>query len=201
MKLEVVSFSNNTPIPDEYAYCNPSTKNHVQPGKNINPHLRWSGVPSNAQSLALIMVDPDVPTVFDNANKEGMTISKDLPRRDFYHWVLVDIPTSVQEIKKGQDSNGITPGGKKPGATPYGIRGINHFSKDSSPHGGYDGPCPPWNDELVHHYHFKLYALDVKSLGLKDEIDGPSAKKALQNHIIAQSEWVGTYTLNPNIKK
>ena len=41
-------------------------------------------------------------------------------------------------------------------------------------YGGYDGPCPPWNDELLHHYRFTLYALDVPSLGLPGAFGGPT---------------------------
>ena len=35
---------------------------------------------------------------------------------------------------------------------------------------GYNGPCPPWNDDTVHHYHFFVYALSVKSLGLPADL-------------------------------
>ena len=54
-----------------------------------------------------------------------------------------------------------------------GVRGLNDYTKVTASNDamkgqyyGYDGPCPPWNDELVHHYHFTVYALSVKSLDL-----------------------------------
>ena len=65
-------------------------------------------------------------------------------------------------------------------------------------YGGYDGPCPPWNDERLHHYTFTVYALDVTSLGLSGEIRGPQVVEAMQGHILDQASVTGTYTLNPN---
>ena len=41
---------------------------------------------------------------------------------------------------------------------------------------GYDGPCPPWNDALVHRYVFTLYALDVATLGLQGPFTGCAAR-------------------------
>lgn len=197
MMLMLPAFNNGATIPNEYAYCIPASKDHRQMGKNRNPEMRWSDLPADTQSLAIIVVDPDVPKVRDNVNKEGATLPKSLPRMDFYHMVLVDIPTTLNGIKAGQDSDGVTSQGKKPGPTPYGVRGVNDYSGQN---GGYDGPCPPWNDELLHHYHFRLYALDVKSLGLTGNFDGRAAIASMQGHILKQSEWVGTYSLNPQVK-
>lgn len=193
MILTLPAFTNGGAIPAEYAYCIPGNgKNRKQMGKNLNPEMCWSDLPEGAQSLAIIMVDKDVPQNKENANKEGVTLTKDIARENFYHFVLVDIPVSLSSIKEGQDSHGVVPQGKKPGLTNYGIRGINDYSPNN---GGYDGPCPPWNDELIHHYHFYLYALDVKSLGLTGHFDGRQTLSAIKNHILAQSEWVGTYSL------
>ena len=66
-------------------------------------------------------------------------------------------------------------------------------------YGGYDGPCPPWNDEIVHHYHFTVYALDVATLGLSGRFGGPEALKAMQGHILDQASWIGKYSLNPMV--
>jgi phosphatidylethanolamine-binding protein (PEBP) family uncharacterized protein len=62
---------------------------------------------------------------------------------------------------------------------------------------GYDGPCPPWNDDLVHHYHFTVYALSVPSLGLPKDFDGPAAMDAMKGKILAQGEELGLFTQNP----
>ena len=87
-----------------------------------------------------------------------------LPRIDFFHWVLVDIDPKSTEIKAGEFSSGITTRGKAGPGAPRGTRqGINDytmwFSGDRDMSGdyyGYDGPCPPWNDSIVHHYVFTL---------------------------------------------
>ncbi|AHV91849.1 phosphatidylethanolamine-binding family protein [Bordetella holmesii ATCC 51541] len=62
---------------------------------------------------------------------------------------------------------------------------------------GYDGPCPPWNDAIVHRYVFTLYALDVAKLNVHGKFTGADALKAMQGHVLAQAAVTGTYTLNP----
>ena len=64
-------------------------------------------------------------------------------------------------------------------------------------YGGYDGPCPPWNDSIMHHYHFEVFALDVDSLGLSaEELSGPAALEAMAGHVLAAGSYVGIYSLN-----
>ena len=154
----------------------------------------------------MICVDVDVPTVGDDVNVEGRTVPADLERTDFDHWVLVDIPPSVRELEEGRDSDGVTPGGKDLGQTEYGLRGRNDytawFAGDDDmegTYGGYDGPCPPWNDERIHHYHFRVYALDTNRLGLTGNFGGAEAVEAIGAHVLAEAEIVGTYTLNPSL--
>ena len=67
-------------------------------------------------------------------------------------------------------------------------------------YGGYDGPAPPWNDELVHEYCFTVYALDVATLGLSGEFTAADALAAMEGHILDQASWVGTYTLNAELR-
>ena len=62
---------------------------------------------------------------------------------------------------------------------------------------GYDGPCPPWNDEVVHNYHFTVYALSVAKLDLGADFNGAAAIAAMQGKILAQGEALGLYTTNP----
>lgn len=202
MKLTIPSFDHGDRIPDEFAFCVPDPENHVAMGANRNPHLKWSDVPEGTQSFALIVHDPDVPSRPDDVNQEGRTVPHDLPRVDFFHWVLVDIPATMREIPAGADSDGITPRGKELGPTDLGVRGRNDytdwFKGDADmegTYGGYDGPCPPWNDERLHHYYFTLYALDVPSLDLDGAFGGHEARAALKDHVLAKAEWMGTYTL------
>jgi phosphatidylethanolamine-binding protein (PEBP) family uncharacterized protein len=66
---------------------------------NRNPHLAWSGVPEGTRSFALICVDRDVPSVGDDVNQEGKSVSVDLPRVDFFHWVVADLPATLRTIE------------------------------------------------------------------------------------------------------
>ena len=63
---------------------------------------------------------------------------------------------------------------------------------------GYDGPCPPWNDEIVHHYHFTLYALDCARCPVDGELRADDVRNAIAGHVLDQAEIVGTYAINPN---
>jgi len=207
MKLNSASFSDQQSIPQRYAFGKIDATSHIALSDNVNPQLTWSEAPSGVLSYALICHDPDVPTRPDDVNQEGREVPADLPRADFYHWVMVDIPTSVTEIAEGAYSNGITPRGKGGAVAPNGARqGINDytswFAADRDMSGdyfGYDGPCPPWNDALLHHYVFTVYALDVESLGLEGSFSGGQALKAMQGHVLAQARLTGTYTLNPRL--
>ena len=194
-------------LPDKAAFCVPDPAERQKPGQNVSPALSWSTGPAGTQSYAVIMVDPDVPAgdAMDKFNKEGQTIAANDERQNFYHWVLVDIPAGTTSLAEGADSSGITPKGKPIGPTENGVRGVNDYTLFMSgdmegQYGGYDGPCPPWTDEKVHRYTFRVYALDVPSLGLSGAFTGPEAEAAMEDHILAQGEAVGLYTLNPALR-
>lgn len=207
MKLTVLSFENGGAIPAEFAMGVPGTDGPAKFGPNRSPHLVWSGAPAGTKSFALICTDPDAPSVRNDANQPGRTVPYDLPRADFYHWVLVDIPADAHELPAGCDCEGVTPRGKEVGKTPYGVRGVNSYTSwfagdpdMEGDYGGYDGPFPPWNDERVHRYRFTLYALDVETLGLTGAFDGADALLAMQGHVLEQAEWVGTYAIYPHAR-
>jgi Raf kinase inhibitor-like YbhB/YbcL family protein len=212
VQLRSDSFPNDGSIPGEFGFCvpAPAEAGHVALAPNRNPELRWSEAPPGTRSFALICHDPDVPSKGDDVNQEDRTVAKALARVDFFHWVLVDIPASVTQIAAGSHSEGVTPRGKRPGPAPggEGRQGVNDytgwFAGDPDmrgDYGGYDGPCPPWNDEIVHHYHFTIYALDVESLDLSGNFTGQDALAAMQGHVLDQASWVGTYTLNPELRR
>lgn len=207
MKVESNSFADNAVIPDEFAFGVPVATDHMDMGANRSPHIAWSGAPADTKSFAVLCVDVDVPTVFDNFNVEGVTMDKDMPRQAFMHWVLVDVPGSCAEIPAGAESDGVVPKGKPVGKCDYGVRGANAYGgfmadnpEMSGDYGAYDGPCPPWNDELVHRYEFRVYALDVDSLGLSGAFTGEQALEEMQGHILDQGKITGTYTLNPALR-
>lgn len=208
MKLRSESFSDGAPIPGEFAFCVPAAEGHVALSANRNPHLAWSDLPQGTRSLALICHDPDVPSRGDDVNQEGRTVPASLPRVDFFHWLLVNLPPTLREIAAGSFSDGVTARGKPgPQAAHGALQGVNDytgwFAADEQMKGdyfGYDGPCPPWNDEIVHHYVFTLYALDIERLALSGAFNGQQVRQAIAGHVLAQSSIQGLYTLNPAVK-
>lgn len=208
MNLESQSLVADQPIPSEFAFCAPDSTQHCILGSNRNPHLRWSDAPSGTQSFVLICHDPDVPSRGDDVNQEGRTVSASLQRVDFFHWVLIDLPATISEVHAGEFSAAVTAHGKSGPQAPYGGRhGINDytgwFASDPDMRGdyyGYDGPCPPWNDELLHRYVFTVYALDVKQLPLEGKFTGSQVREAMRGHILAETAITGLYTLNPRVQ-
>lgn len=196
LSLAVMGVENGQPVPAPYAYCAPTEDGKSQDGKNMRPAISWKNVPDGTKSFALVMVDPVVPTDFTHAGKEGKTIPASMKRQNFYHWAVVDIPADVTKLSAGKGR------GKEKTALGVGREGINDYAvfmkpEDTSIYAGYDGPCPPWNDGAVHHYHYQLYALDVEKLeGLQDGFLARDAMAAIEPHIVAKAEVVGTYTLN-----
>jgi Raf kinase inhibitor-like YbhB/YbcL family protein len=205
MKLSTNSFTEGGKIPGEFAFCVPHPLNHVQLSDNKNPQLAWSDAPAASKSFVLICHDPDVPSCGDDVNQEGRSVPASLPRVDFFHWVLFDLPVAVNAIKAGEFSNTVTPRGKSGPAAWHGSQqGINNytdwFAGDKDMNGdyyGYDGPCPPWNDEIIHRYVFTVYALDIAKLPLSGRLTGPEIRAAIAPLILAQASIFGTYSLNP----
>ncbi len=202
MILSSQSFANGAAIPGEFAFCVPAVEGHVCLGGNRNPHLAWSDAPPGTRSFVLICHDPDVPSRGDDVNKEGCSVPASLPRVDFFHWVLVDLPASQHEIAAGSFSTEVTPGGKPGSDTPSGVRqGLNDytvwFAADETMHGdyyGYDGPCPPWNDERLHRYIFTLYALDIARCPSEGRFGGNDVRQAIAGHVLGKAEITGTYS-------
>jgi Raf kinase inhibitor-like YbhB/YbcL family protein len=100
------AFANGEPIPERYT-CD---------GANVSPPLHWSGVPSNAQSLALIVEDPDAP-------------DPNAPKTTWIHWILYNIPPTVRAFPENLARHGLPAGA---------LDGLNDWMKI-----GYGGPCPP----------------------------------------------------------
>jgi Raf kinase inhibitor-like YbhB/YbcL family protein len=207
MKISIDSWPNGAPIPSKFAFGKIPEEGRFELAGNINPAIAWSDAPADTKSFAIICHDPDVPSSGEDVNQEGKTVPADLPRVDFYHWVLFNVPCAVSQIAEGADSASVTPKGKMPGQQNHGLTGINSytdwFAGDTDMggnYGGYDGPCPPWNDSIMHHYHFSVYALDVDHLKLSGAFTGSDAILAMQGHVLAQASHMGTYSMNPDIK-
>jgi Raf kinase inhibitor-like YbhB/YbcL family protein len=95
----------------------------------------------------------------------------DAPHGTFDHWVVYNFAPTTATIAEG-----AAPAG--------GTEGVNGTGKP-----GYMGPCPPSG---VHHYHFKLYALDGP-VGLEAGASKEELLSAMRGHIVAQTELIGTY--------
>ena len=106
-------------------------------GRDLSPALDWTGVPEAAQSLVLIVDDPDAP-------------DPEAPRMTWVHWVLYDIPPPVRGLPQGVAAKDLPAGTKQ---------GTNDWRRT-----GYGGPCPPIGR---HRYFHKLYALDTVLPDLK----------------------------------
>ncbi len=195
MKVWSDSFDDNGPIPTRCAFGKQDPGSHVALSGNRSPHLAWSGLPEGTPSLG------------DDVNQEGHTVPATLPRVDFFHWVLVELDPATQSVAEGAFSDGVTSRGKDGPSGPAGTRqGINNytdwFAGDADMGGdyyGYDGPCPPWNDEIVHHYVFTVYALDVARVAVQGRFGGTAVLAAIEDHVLGSASLTGTYSLNPAV--
>ena len=205
--VTIDAWANGATIPDRFAFGTPGTDGPFATSDNVSPAIAWSGAPQGTRSFAIVVVDPDVPSKPDDVNQADREVPSDLPRADFFHWTLINIPPSVTRIDEGAASNGVVAKGKPVGPQPIGVTGKNDYTSwfDGDPdmggtYGSYDGPCPPWNDSIVHHYHFKVFALDVESLPLEGAFSGGDVMAAIEGHVLASAEWVGTYTMNKRLR-
>ena len=208
MRLTSQDFDDGGVIPVRCAFCAADAKTHATLSTNLNPHLAWRDVPVGTKSFALVCHDPDVPSRGDDVNQEGRTVPKSLARVDFFHWVIVDLPTAEVGVNAGEFSSSVVPRGKAGPQAAHGARqGLNGYTdwfagdKDmAGDYYGYDGPCPPWNDELPHRYVFTVFALDVARLELPARFGGPQVREAIRGHVLGQAAITGRYTLNPAVK-
>ena len=207
MKLWSDSWTNGDRIPNAYAAGQPDGQGQARFSDNLNPHLAWSEVPAAALSMVLICHDFDVPSRAEDVNQVGREIAVDLPRVDFFHWVLIDLPPRPTVIAEGEFSRGFMPHGKAGPATRGGARhGLNDYTgwfagnpDMAGNYFGYDGPYPPFNDSLVHHYVFTLYAVALARLPLEGHFSGNQVRQALAGRMLAEATFSGTYTLNQRL--
>jgi hypothetical protein len=97
------------------------------------------------------------------------------PRMTWVHWVLYDIPPSATGLPEAVSGRDLPPGTRQ---------GTNDWKRT-----GYGGPCPPIGR---HRYFFKLYALDA----LLPDLGEPTKQKlekAMEGHVLAKAEVIGTY--------
>ncbi|HLI63808.1 MAG TPA: YbhB/YbcL family Raf kinase inhibitor-like protein [Terriglobales bacterium] len=101
----------------------------------------------------------------------------DAPAGTWVHWVVWNMPASVHSLPAGVPKHERLSDGTQ--------QGRNSFRKT-----GYGGPCPPGG--ATHRYFFRLYALDSK-LNLAAGADRAQLDEAMQGHVLAQTEYMGTF--------
>lgn len=101
----------------------------------------------------------------------------DAPAGTFVHWVVYNMPPRTDRIDAGVKPAQTMPGG--------GMQGRNDFGR-----AGYGGPCPPPGSP--HHYRFRLFALSSQ-ITPPQSATGPDVEQAMQGHILASTEMVGTF--------
>ena len=203
MRIWSDSFEHRGRIPAEFALGAPGGF-----GGNRNPHLAWDDVPDGTRSFALLCIDTDAPTDASLAGRDDLEIPVEHPRGEFVHWAVADIGADVRAIAAGSASDGVTKDGKSDPPGPAGSRqGLNDYTgwfagDDSGLRGdwfGYDGPYPPPNDLRLHRYFFRLFALDVASLGLPPRFAAADVFQAMHGHVLAEAAVHGTYSLNAKV--
>jgi Raf kinase inhibitor-like YbhB/YbcL family protein len=140
---------------------------HTGEGADLSPPLTWDGAPAGSKEFALVCDDPDAPTP-----------------EPWVHWIIYGIGPDVRALPEGVKSN----------VPQLNEAVVARQGKNSWPSGvttGYRGPLPP-PGHGIHHYHFKLYALD-KRLDLAPAATKQQLLEAMKGHVLGEAELVGTY--------
>jgi Raf kinase inhibitor-like YbhB/YbcL family protein len=132
-------------------------------GANVSPQLRWSGFPEATRSFCVTCFDPDAPTP-----------------SGFWHWALVNLPTSVTELPQGAGAEDAPEGA------------ISLRNDYGTP--GYGGCYPPEGDR-PHRYYFVVHAVDVERLELSADSTPAYASFNLAFHTLARAIITPTFQL------
>jgi hypothetical protein len=148
MEIQSSAFREGETIPSKYTCDN----------LDLSPPIEWSKGPEGTKSYALICDDPDAP---------GGT---------WVHWVIYNIPDSIQELSENVPKLESLSNGARQGKSDFGSI-------------GYGGPCPPGG---THRYYFKIYALDF-ILDYKPVITKKELLRAIEKHILDEGQLMGRY--------
>lgn len=136
----------------------------VPGGKDLSPHLAWSGFPEGTKSFAVTVFDPDAPTA-----------------SGFWHWAVFDIPKEVTELASGAGS----PDSKD---LPQGAITLRNDAGSAR----FVGAGPPAGHG-PHRYIFVVHAVDVPSLGIGPDASPALLGFNLFTHTLARATLTGTF--------
>tara|TARA_B100000809_G_C14978116_1_gene473481 strand:- start:136 stop:696 length:561 start_codon:yes stop_codon:yes gene_type:complete len=133
-------------------------------GKNQSPQLSWNNAPKGTKSFAITMYDPDAPT-----------------GSGWWHWVVFDIPSNVNELVAGAGNTALNLAPKNA------IQSLTDYGAN-----GYGGPCPPEGHGL-HQYIITIHALKTDTLALNESTNPAVVGYYLWNNTIAKASIVAYY--------
>jgi Raf kinase inhibitor-like YbhB/YbcL family protein len=149
-----------------FAQGHPIPKKHTGEGEDVSPALAWSDLPEKTKELVLICDDPNAPTP-----------------EPWVHWVIYNLPGTIKGLPEGLPRKTRL---KEPAGA---LQGKNSWPAAEAI--GYRGPMPP-RGHGVHHYYFKLYALDAHVV-LEPGLDKKTVLEKIHNHVLDTGVLMGTY--------
>jgi phospholipid-binding protein, PBP family len=127
MQLRSDSFQNGQRIPATCGFGKAADPFALS--DNRSPHLAWKDAPHATRSFVLTCIDTDVPSRGDDVNQPGRTVPAELPRVEFVHWLMANIPAECAELGEGACSDEVTARGKRdPFGPPGSVQGLNDFT-------------------------------------------------------------------------
>ncbi len=156
-----------------------TTKRSGAMGLTSSAFAQGKNIPSN---FTCDLGDYSPPLAWSGAPSDTRSFAlvccdPDAPSGNWYHWAAFDIPVGTTGLAESLG----------PQKAPF-REAINDFGKR-----GYGGPCPP-EGHGRHHYHFKLYALDIAHLELPASVRCREVERAAEAHALATAELIGTYS-------
>jgi Raf kinase inhibitor-like YbhB/YbcL family protein len=133
-------------------------------GEDVSPHLSWSGFPSSTEGFAVTMFDPDAPS-----------------GSGFWHWGVADIPPEVTVLPTGAGDDAGEGLPAEAFQIPNDAR-LNRFL----------GASPPAGSE-PHRYIFAVHALDVRSLGIGNDVSSAFFGFNVIAHAVARATLTTWY--------
>lgn len=159
-----------TPAPQETVAAFTLLSDAFDPGEAIPPRFTCDG-----ENISPALFWSGAPQ--DTQSYALIVDDPDAPGGTFTHWVLFDLPADARTLEIGVETS------ERPSVG--GAQGGNDAGGN-----GYTGPCPPSGP--AHRYQFTLYALD-QAVGLEPGASKQDVLDAIEGHILAEAEMVGTY--------